>query len=147
MKAIVLCGGVPQIALLNELRNRGIETVLLDMNEKVKAREYADKFYPVSVLDVEAVKAVAVSERADFIITVCAEQVLLVVAQLSEELGLPCYIDYQTAKNVSDKHGYGKEYNVANRTACCHIQCSISIFFHVFPRDLQIVLWQAIRCR
>ena len=103
MKAIVLCGGVPQIALLNELRNRGIETVLLDMNEKVKAREYADKFYPVSVLDVEAVEAVAVSERADFIITVCADQVLSVVAQLSEELGLPCYIDYQTAKNVSDK--------------------------------------------
>lgn len=36
-------------------------------------------------------------------ITVCADQVLLVVAQVSELLGLPCYIDYQTAKDVSDK--------------------------------------------
>lgn len=36
-------------------------------------------------------------------ITVCADQVLLVVAQVSEMLGLPWYIDYETAKQVSDK--------------------------------------------
>ena len=102
-KALVLCGGMPQIALIEELKSRGIETVLLDMNEKVKAREYADKFYPVSVLDVDAVREVAKKEKVDYILTVCADQVLLVVAQLCEELGLPWYIDYQTAKNVSDK--------------------------------------------
>jgi len=39
----------------------------------------------------------------DFLITVCADQVLLVVAQVSEMLGLPCYIDYKTAQLVSDK--------------------------------------------
>ena len=47
-------------------------------------------------------KEVAVKERVDFIITVCADQVLLVVAQVSEMLGLPWYIDYETAKRVSD---------------------------------------------
>lgn len=103
MKAIVLCGGIPQTALLNELRERGITTVLLDMNERVTARDYADVFYPVSVLDVDAVRRVAVEEKADMILTVCADQVLLVASQLSEELGLPCYIDDKTAKDVSDK--------------------------------------------
>lgn len=39
----------------------------------------------------------------DFLITVCADQVLLAVAQVSEMLGLPWYIDYEAAKNVSDK--------------------------------------------
>lgn len=103
MKALVLCGGLPQIALIQELKSRGITTVLADMNENVKARSYADKFYPVSVLDVDAVRTVAVEEKVDFIMTVCADQVLQVVAQIAEELGLPWYIDYQTAENVSKK--------------------------------------------
>ena len=103
MKALVLCGGIPQIALLENLRKRGITTVLADMNEAVGGRAYADIFYPVSVLDVEGVRDVAVKENVDFIITVCADQVLLVVAQVSEMLGLPCYIDYETAENVSKK--------------------------------------------
>ena len=51
----------------------------------------------------EAVKEVAVKEKVDFLITVCADQVLLVVAQVSEMLGLPWYIDYETAQKVSDK--------------------------------------------
>lgn len=103
MKALVLCGGLPQIALINELKSRGITTILADRNENVKARAYADQFYQVSVLDVAAVRAVAVEEKVDFLITVCADQVLQVVAQIAEELGLPWYIDYQTAENVSKK--------------------------------------------
>ena len=108
MKALVLCGGIPQIALIKDLKNRGITTILADMNENVGARAYADKFYPVSVLDIEAVKNLAILEKVDFLITVCADQVLQVVAQISEELGLPCYIDFETAVNVSKK-SYMKE--------------------------------------
>lgn len=103
MKALVLCGGVPQIALIKELKSRGIETVLADMNENVKARAYADKFCRASVLDVEAIKAVAIEEKVDFLITVCADQVLEVVAKIADELGLPWYIDSETAENVSKK--------------------------------------------
>lgn len=102
-KALVLCGGIPQVALIEELKKRRIFTVLADMNPNVMARPYADAFYPVSVLDVEAVKKLAVDEKVDMIVTACADQVLLVQAQVSEELGLPCYIDYQTAKAVSSK--------------------------------------------
>lgn len=103
MKALVLCGGLPQIALIKDLKSRGITTIVADRNEKVKARDYADEFYPVSVLDVEKVKELAIEKKVDFLITVCADQVLQVVAQISEELGLPCYIDSKTAQLVSDK--------------------------------------------
>lgn len=103
MKALVLCGGVPQIELIKDLKSRGITTILADMNEKVAAREFADIFYPVSVLDVDKVREVAEKEKVDFVITVCADQVLQVVAQVSEMLGLPCYIDFETAVNVSKK--------------------------------------------
>ena len=103
MKALVLCGGIPQVALIKELQHRGIYTVLADMNETVVGRKYADKFYPVSVLDVYGIKSVAEKENVSFIITACADQVLLVQAQVSEILGLPCYISYNTAKAVSSK--------------------------------------------
>ena len=35
MKALVLCGGIPQIELMKNLKARGIEVILADMNEKV----------------------------------------------------------------------------------------------------------------
>ena len=103
MKAIVLCGGIPQIALIEELKKQGVYTILADQNEKAPAVPYADKFYSVSTMDVEGLKKIAIDENVDFLITVCADQMLLVVAQISQMLGLPCYLSYETAKNVSDK--------------------------------------------
>jgi len=103
MKALVLAGGVPQIELLKQLRARNITSVLADGNPNAIARPYANIFRQTAIFDIEAVKQIAIEEQVDFLITVCADQVLLVVAQVSEMLGLPCYIDYQTAVNVSDK--------------------------------------------
>ena len=103
MKALVLAGGIPQVALIQELRERGVETVLVDGSPCPVALPYPDKFYCVNIFDVEAVKEIAIKEKVDFLITVCADQVLLVVAQVSDDLGLPCYLDYDTAKKVSDK--------------------------------------------
>lgn len=103
MKALVLAGSWSQVVLLNQLRERNIETVLADNNPNATAIEYADKFVRVDLLDTEAVKKVAIEEKVDFLITVCADQVLITVAKVSEELGLPCYIDYDTACKVSDK--------------------------------------------
>lgn len=103
MKALVVAGGMPQITLINQLKERGVETVLVDGSPTPVALPYSDKFYNVNIFDAEAIKKIAVEEKVDFLITVCADQVLLVVAQISEELGLPWYIDYKTAKLVSDK--------------------------------------------
>ena len=108
MKALVLAGGFPQIALLNKLREREIYTVLADYYENPVAKPYADKFYRASTLDIEAITKIAVNEGVDFLITACTDQALLTVAKVSEQLGLPCYIDYQTALNVTNK-SYMKE--------------------------------------
>ena len=73
------------------------------MEVKCDCKPYADQFYKVNIFDIDAVKNIAVKESVDFLMTVCADQVLLIVAQVSEMLGLPWYIDYETAKMVSDK--------------------------------------------
>lgn len=103
MKALVLAGGLAQIELIKQLKERNITTVLADGNPGALARPYADIFYQIPLFDVEAVKEVAQKEKVDFLITCCADQVLLIVAQVSEMLGLPCYISYRTAQDVSDK--------------------------------------------
>ena len=103
MKALVLAGGLAQIELVKQLKARGITTVLADGNPNALARPFADSFYQVALFDAEAVKEIALKEQVDFVTTCCADQVLLIVAQVSEMLGLPCYISYETAVNVSDK--------------------------------------------
>ena len=103
MKALVIAGGVPQIELIKQLKNRGILTLLADGSLNAVARSYADYFYHINIFDIESIKNIAQKEKVDFLITVCADQVLLVVAKVSEMLGLPCYISFKTAQDVSNK--------------------------------------------
>ncbi len=103
MKALVLAGGLPQVALIEELKSRNIQTVLIDWNKNPVASQYADIFYQESTLDIDAVTNIAIKEKVDFIITVCTDQALHTVALVSEKLNLPCYIDFETAKNVTNK--------------------------------------------
>ena len=102
-KVLVLAGSCVQIELLGQLKARGLYTILADNNENAVAKPYADEFVKVNILDFEAVQNVAVENEVNFLISVCADQVLLTVAKVSEDLGLPCYIDYKTACLVSDK--------------------------------------------
>lgn len=103
MKALVLAGGFPQITLIKELKKRGYNVVLADWNENPVAKEYADIYYQASTLDINSICEIARKEEVDFLITVCTDQALLTVAKVSETLGLPCYIDYNTALNVTNK--------------------------------------------
>jgi len=113
MKALVLAGGFPQITLIKELKKRGYTVVLADWNENPVAKKYADIYYQVSTLDIDAITEIARNESVRFLITVCTDQALLTVAKVSETLGLPCYIDYQTALNVTNK-SYMKKVFVDN---------------------------------
>ena len=103
MKAIVVPGAVPQIAMINYLKSKGVHTILADMNPLAIARPYADEFYQVSAMDIDGLTALAKEKEVDFIVTCCADQIILAVSAVSERLGLPCYIDHETAMRVSNK--------------------------------------------
>ena len=113
MKILVLAGGSDQIALINELKFRGHEVVLVDYFENPPAKPYADKHIVASTLDVEAVKQIASDENVSLVCTACTDQALLTVANVSEQLNLPCYISYKTALNVTNK-SYMKKVMLAN---------------------------------
>lgn len=113
MKILVLAGGSDQIAFINELKYRGHEVVLVDYLDNPPAKYYADKHIVASTLDVEAVKQIALDEKVSLVCTACTDQALLTVANVSEQLELPCYISYKTALNVTNK-SYMKEVMLAN---------------------------------
>ncbi|MBQ9968244.1 MAG: ATP-grasp domain-containing protein [Oscillospiraceae bacterium] len=121
MKALVLAGGFPQIALIEELKSRGIYTILADWNEEPVAKKHADKFYQASTLDTDAITEIARKEKVDLLLTACTDQALLTVAYVSEKLGLPCYIDYQTALNVTNKAYMKKVFDENGISTAKHI--------------------------
>lgn len=113
MKILVLAGGSDQVALISELRGRGHYVILVDYFENPPAKIYADKHIIASTLDVEKVKEIAIEEKVDLITTACTDQALLTVANVSEQLGLPCYLSYKIGLNVTNK-SYMKKVLVEN---------------------------------
>lgn len=103
MKILVLAGGFDQIGLIKELKNRGNQVILADYFENPPAKKYADQHFQISTLDEKAIYELAIKEEVNLITTACTDQALLTVAKVSERLGLPCYISYQTALNVTNK--------------------------------------------
>ena len=103
MKILVLAGGTDQIALINELKYRGHYVILVDYFDNPPAKDYADKHIIASTLDQKRIKELAIREKVDLICTACTDQALLTVAYVSEKLGLPCYLDYETGLNVTNK--------------------------------------------
>lgn len=121
MKALVLAGQYAQIQLINELKSRGYYVILADYTKEPVAKKYADKFYRTSTLDVDAIREIAKTEEVDFLITACTDQALLTVARVSEDLNLPCYIDYKTALNVTNKAYMKKVFEENNIPSSRHI--------------------------
>ena len=103
---MVLAGGNDQCALIEELRryfNRDVEIILIDMNDKVKAVKYADRFIKISTMDRPAVLQVAQREHIDYILTACGDQPLSTMAYVSEQLGLPTYLSQNMVRELTNK--------------------------------------------
>lgn len=105
-KIMILAGGNDQCALIEELRcyfNGDVEIVLADMNDRVKAINYADKFLQVSTMDRLAILEAAKEEKIDYILTACGDQPLSTMAYVSEQLGTPTYLSEQEVRDLTNK--------------------------------------------
>lgn len=115
-KIMILAGGNDQCALIEELRRyfKGkVEIILIDMNDKVKAITYADKFLQVSTMDRPAVLKIAQEEMIDYILTACGDQPLSTMAYVSEQLKTPTYLTEQDVRDLTNKR-FMKDKMVAN---------------------------------
>ncbi len=103
---MILAGGNDQCALIEELRRyfkNDVEIIVLDMNDKVKAVSYADRFMKISTMDRESVLKAAQQEHIDYILTACGDQPLSTMAYVSEQMGLPTYLSQDMVSELTNK--------------------------------------------
>lgn len=104
-KAFVLAGGNDQIELIKGIKKRfpSAEVILIDMNPNVRAKDFADRMLVISTMDYDKVLAAARAENIDLILSACGDQPLRTMAYVSEKLGLPCYLTFEQAQNLTNK--------------------------------------------
>lgn len=104
-KAFVLAGGNDQIELIKGIKKRfpHAEVILIDMNPNVRAKDFADRMLVISTMDYDKVLEAARAENIDLILSACGDQPLRTMAYVSEKLGLPCYLTFEQAQNLTNK--------------------------------------------
>lgn len=103
MKAMVLGGVAPHIELLNLLKGKGYETILVDYLEEPPAKDYADIFIRESTLDKEKVLELAKQYQIDLIMTICVDHANVTMCDVAEKLQLPVPYSLEVAMNTTDK--------------------------------------------
>jgi len=101
--AIVLGGTTPHKTLIDNLKQRGYHTVLVDYYENPPAKVSADEHIRESTLDKEKVLEIARSAHADLVISTSIDQANVTACFVAEELGLPMPYSYETALTVTNK--------------------------------------------
>lgn len=102
-KAIVLGGTTDHIYLIHLLKSKNFHVILIDYLDEPPAKKYADKFIQKSITDKELILSIGKKEQIDLIVATSIDQALETSAYVSENLGLPCHISYETALNLTNK--------------------------------------------
>lgn len=85
-----MLGGSPQQVIAIDTAGRlGLETILCDYLPDNPGQYHADRFYPVSTTDKEAVLKITFEEQADYILAYASDPAAPTAAYVAEKLGLP----------------------------------------------------------
>ena len=89
MRKILLLGGSAQQVVVIEIAKRlGYYTVLCDFLPDNPGQYVADRFYPVSTTDKDAVLKIAEKEKVDGVLAYASDPAAPTVAYVAEKLGL-----------------------------------------------------------
>lgn len=120
--AIVVCGILNHIVLLEKLKKREYYTILVDGAPRPLAYDAADEFVQIDIFDFEGIKKLAVERGAELIINACQEHLNAGICRICEEIGLPHPYSYETAMMISNKEimkARMKEYGVPTTDYIC----------------------------
>lgn len=103
MKLMVLGGGNCQLNLIKRAKSLGHYVIVVDYLPQCPAKNIADVHLLISTFDTPSVVKAAKDYCIDGIVTIGTDQPVLTAAITSEKLGLPFYINSDTAKAVTNK--------------------------------------------
>ncbi len=88
-KIMILGAGKNEIPAVVKAKSRGLETVVVDMNPRAPALEFADRAVVPKTTKTEEYVGIAVKERIDGVMTVSAEALVRKVSAIANAMGLP----------------------------------------------------------
>lgn len=104
MKTLLILGaGKEQVPAIKRAKNKGIYTIVLDMNPKAEGFKYADEYYIISIRDEEALINFTkkYEKKIDGVITI-ASDIPHMVSRVAKELGVK-HIPIKSADLAVDK--------------------------------------------
>lgn len=102
-KVLMLGGGPLQVPAIDALKRAGHYVICADYDENAPGFELSDEYAVISTLDQEAIYGIAANKSVDYIITSTSDAPVRVAAYVSERLGLPTGISYQSAIAATQK--------------------------------------------
>ena len=114
MKLLVLGGSNIQLNTVKKAKAKGITTIVSDYNETNPGKQLSDYSECVSTFDVEKTLEVAEKYQVDGILTVGTDQPVYTVACIQEAMGLPYFLDRNTALSVTNKKVMKLKFNENN---------------------------------
>lgn len=87
-KLAIIGGSYLQLPLVNKAKDMGIETHCFAWSEGAVCKEYADFFYPISIVEKEEILKICRDVKIDAITTIASDLAVLTVTYVAEELGL-----------------------------------------------------------
>jgi len=101
--ALVLGGTIPHKHLIDNLKRRGFNVILIDYHENPPAKEVANRHIRESTLDKEKALEIARHTGASLVISGCVDQANVTACYVSEEIGLRAPYTYANAIRCTDK--------------------------------------------
>lgn len=108
MKKILMLGGsFQQLVAIRKAKELGYYTVVCDYLPDNPGQYIADKFYPASTTDLDAVLKIACDEKVDGVVAYASDPAALTAAYVGEKLGLPTN-PFKSVEILSEKHLFRK---------------------------------------
>ncbi len=103
--------GSCQINAIKKIKQMGHYVIAADYNLLTDGKSLADAHVVADAFDQQAILKCALNKKIDGIMTVGTDQPVLVVNQVAEELGLPHFLDSETALWVTNKKAMKTRFN------------------------------------
>ncbi|MDX9872978.1 MAG: ATP-grasp domain-containing protein [Clostridia bacterium] len=103
MKILILGGGNSQLTAIKRAKEKGHTVVITDYYPDPPGKRVADFTEQISTFDVAGNIAVAEKYQVDGVMTLGTDQPVYTAAKVAEALGLPGFIDTETALAVTNK--------------------------------------------
>lgn len=102
-KILVLGTGSAQRDIIERCKEMGLYVIATSNVAGYSAQKLADEFHQVDITNIEATEKLAEEKEVNYVYSVGSDIAMETIAKVSKDLGLPCFIEQETAKICNHK--------------------------------------------